>query len=342
MVRMNCACACTDATGERLAIEMLVSRAFASSRKYERDAIVLYSVYDGRILHTQKLSGDCVLTSGPCCMEWVDFDVRARPSQALQMLSELAPLAPVADQAWAHAPTSTMAPHMASQARKNHDECPSASIAGGRGALAGIPVLPRRQIGDEGRSSLLYVFDRDARVHLLLDGTIYLGCASAGHGRGIAVHVHSGGMSLTVLSHDDAGAVRASRVDMPLRDPAASLDMRSSMLHLRPVLQHLVQLSSALQEHLVLANDAAYLAGKAYNQLVRPRLVEWCEHLRDVSKRYATDTQLELMTTLTTGRAALATEQLLLHNVTEMVRLQWDTTLTRRTSSPWKKIPSRG
>ena len=57
--------------------------------------LLLYSVYDGRVLHTQRLAGEAALDRA--ALRWTALDAQEPVSQALRMLTLLAPLAPLED-----------------------------------------------------------------------------------------------------------------------------------------------------------------------------------------------------------------------------------------------------
>lgn len=265
-------------------------------------ALLLYSVYDGSVLYTRTLPYQPSGPGGSCSMQWIPLEATRVPSQALAMLAALAPLPPVEDvQAQpAHVRPIPGARHAVPAAPK-----PSAGIAQGDGVLAQLPALANAADDAEtAQTSLLYVLDDTGALSVFLDGTVCLGtCAVLAD----AVLVHAAPHRAAVLG------TSLAQVSLPLHGE------RLLAVH------HLAQLSTALQHELAHAADAVHCASQAWRTLARPRAAEWHTHLEDLAKRYAVDIGLELMTLVMTGRTAPASEQLLLHNLTEGVRFSTDT-----------------
>lgn len=343
---------CWSPEGERLALSVLVTRA-SSEASATASVLFVYSVYDGALLETHRLSEMGADAQEASSMQWAPLHVDSRvPSQALQMLSCLAPLPALTDPVRTNAPQNSMTAHLApgGLAARNQqaDARPSAKTAKGQCVLAHVPALPisateqgwvRPAAGDNVRTTprapdtdgtdgglaskgMLLVLDRAGHLFPFLDGAVSLGRISLGDMfpepvQGVMVTSSPEGTN--VLSMLTVGGQAAlARVALPLASPGTSPALRRSPLHLLPAVQQLAQLSTALRCHLAHALDAAYYSARAWNALARPRAVEWQRHLHDVSKRYATEADLELMVALMAGQTAPASEQLLMHNITEM------------------------
>lgn len=275
--------------GERIAVTLDATRDGAHAA-----ALVIYSVYDGAVHHTRRLDTEL----DPCSALWLPYTPPAVPSQALDMLRALAPLAVIAD-----APPDTRVARVG-----RTQERPSVSIAQGKGPLAHVPSLPidpcalgwvRRAAAGGARSaeaaSLLLVAT-PSHTHVFLDGTISLGS------------VRCGG---TLVGGDAAQVVLLDALAPRVLHLALAGDAVAKM----------AQLSTALHAHLAYASDAAHGARAAWLSTARPKAAEWRHHIYDVSKRHASDVRAELQLILLTGCTSPASEQLLLHNMTEGITL---------------------
>ncbi|WFD37032.1 hypothetical protein MCUN1_003924 [Malassezia cuniculi] len=285
--------------GERLAVTLDAVR--SEKEKTHAATLLIFSIYDGAVLHTRQINASL----DPCTALWLPYHHDHVPSQALDMLKALAPLAVVGDVAPAE--TRPGARPLAPAAER-----PSAHIPKGKGALSHVPTLPmdpaslgwvRRTALATSRAfpqakSLLLVADADGRIHILLDGTIGLGSTSAAGSLvgGDACRVCLVGRAITAL-------------ELPLESNAIIT---------------LAQLSTALHAHLAYASDAAFGARAAWLGIARPKAAEWRQHIHSVSKRHASDVRAELMMILMTGCTAPASEQLLLHNMTEGITLSME------------------
>jgi len=288
--------------------------------------LLLYSVYDGRVLHTQRLAGEAALDRA--ALRWTALDAQEPVSQALRMLTLLAPLAPLEDPTKPAAPTGLFGAQAARLAQRNSDTRPSSGISQGRGVLAHIPSLlqcpveagwrmretasaaPAAETPSKRTPALLYCIDGAGLLHVLLDGTIALGVVDMAHG---AVSLEATTASVSSICTDNDSY---TLVHVPLEPPTAAV-------------HHLAALSTALQFHFAHALDAAHYAAKAWLSLVRPRAAEWHTQLEDVAGRHGVDIVLELCALVTTGRASEAAEQLLLHNLTEGATISMETDAKR-------------
>lgn len=277
--------------GARLAL-----RVFASRDAAHASALLVYAVDDGAVLATQALP--CTHASATS-MAWIALEAPAAASQALAMLRTLAPLPPL-EPVGAPAGTHARMPHARAAPPA---AVPSAGMARGDGVLAQLPALARAA-GDE-HTSLLLVADGGHTLRVFLDGTVGLGaCALGGAGDGALMRAAATEASVLV---GDGAALAAVRVALPVR---AAL----------PAVMHLAELSTGVRHALAHAADAVASAAQAWRTLARPRAAEWHAQLEDLSKRYAVDLGVELMTLVMTGRGGPASEQLVLHNLTEGVR----------------------
>lgn len=271
--------------GARLALTLDGMRTSADMHA-RAAALQLFSVYNGAVLHTHAL-GACSVD--PCTALWLPYAPADVPSQALDMLAALAPLpalAPVAPEP---------RPLAAARQPAGAAERPSAQIPRGKGALARVPALPGRAA-----TSLLAIADAHA-THLFLDGTIFLGSVPGSGGALIG----GDAADLALLAPELAGAT--------LRLPLVGSTQYA--------VSALAQLSTAMHTLLAYACDACDAARHAWLHGARPKAAEWRHHMYDVSKRHASDVRAELMLALVTGSTAPASEQLLLHNMTEGMTL---------------------
>lgn len=273
--------------GERLALTLDGLRTSADMHAHAA-ALQLFSVYDGAVLHTHAL-GACSVD--PCTALWLPYAPADVPSQALDMLAALAPLPALAPVAPEPRPLAARQPAGA------HSR-PSAQIPRGTGALARVPALPGRAA-----TSLLAITDAHA-THLFLDGTICLGSVPSGGG---------GGSTLIGGDATELALLAPALVGATLRLPLVGSTQYA--------VSALAQLSTAVHTHLAYACDACEVARHAWMHGARPKAAEWRHHMYDVSKRHASDVRAELMLALVTGSTAPASEQLLLHNMTEGITL---------------------
>ncbi|WFD31011.1 hypothetical protein MSPP1_002040 [Malassezia sp. CBS 17886] len=313
----------------------------------------VYSVYNGDLVHARTAPTHVAAAEAACSMQWVRMDVDPLPLQSLSMLQRLAPLPPL-DDALRHAAPAA-GPGLSARGaggRHTQDACPSRAIREGRGALAGIPALwqlpeemhwladsrssrPRASDVHEGDSAtharhpytLLFILDPRAELHVFLDGTIHLGTVPVGAAVGgrcpdSSALVAGDAAHATVLLADGARAAGSSApaasaqalasVTLPLA--SVTLPLASSRLY---AVQTLAEVGTALQFQLAHASDAAHFAAQQWVDVVRPRACEWHEHIDRVARQYGVDVGMELMTLCVAGRISPATEQLLLHSLTE-------------------------
>jgi len=259
-------------------------------------ALLVYSVYDGAVLHTHHTP--CGAVPEHSAMQWIALEAPAVPSQALDMLAQMPPLVPL------HSPLDDKGSWIgAAQHRARPSEPrPSEGMANGTGVLAQIPALAHNTL------SLLVCADDPGRLGMWLDGTVPL------H----APELAPGVLSLAATPHD-----------------ASLLLAKDSSLHVvhmplawDDALVHLARLSTAARASLAHAMDAAFLAAQAYHRLVRPRCDEWRAHWDDTAARHGVDLVHEWMALVVGGRASPACEHLLVH-LTEGATLAMETDAKR-------------
>ncbi|WFC99118.1 ATP-dependent DNA helicase yku80 [Malassezia yamatoensis] len=287
---------CWSPDGGRLAVRISVSR-----NDIHCSAILLYRVDDGKKLSTQILPSQA---EAKASMHWIKIDAPVVKSQALRMLNHLAPLPTLAV---VGQPTGAHSRAAGAKSVGNQD-LPSSKIALGEEVLAKIPALPQLHGNDSKEPiSLLYVTDDGRDLHAFLDGTLWIGACQISQAQdGVIINAPS-------LSHVSTLVDDGNQLCL--------CDCQLALCETLPAVVHLAKLSTAVQSELAQAMDAIACASQAWQKLARPRALEWQNHLHDLSKRYAVDLGIELMALVMTGRGGPASEQLLLHNLTEGVNL---------------------
>ncbi|WFD19082.1 hypothetical protein MCAP1_001302 [Malassezia caprae] len=299
---------CWSPDGERLAVRLALTHT-ADEHTQHAVALLVYSVYDGAVLHTHHTPCDAVPQHS--ALQWIALGAPAVPSQALDMLAQLPPLAPLPSPLDDKGSWIGAAQHRARPSELR----PSEGMAKGTGVLAQVPALAHTSA-----LSLLVCADDPGRLGLWLDGTVPL------H----APELPPGMLSLAATAHD-ASLLLAEHGTLRIHHMPLGWD---------DALVHLARLSTAARASLAHGMDAAFLATQAYQRLVRPRCDEWRAHWDDTAARHGVDLVHEWMALVLGGRASPACEHLLVH-LTEGTTLAMETD-TKRSLKSLRRLAATG
>jgi len=264
-------------------------------------ALLVYSVYDGAVLHTHHTPCDAVPQHS--ALQWVAVEAPGVPSQALDMLDQMPALTPLRS-AIDDKPTWLGA---AQHRARPSEPPPSHGMATGTGVLAQVPALAHG--AQASQLSLLVCADDPGRLGVWLDGTVPLHAPEL---------VPGAVLSLAATPHD--ASLLLARED--------TLHIHHLPLAWDDALVHLARLSTAARASFVHAMDAAFHASQAYHLLVRPRCDEWRAHWDDAAARHGVDLVHEWMALVVGGRASPACEHLLVQ-LTEGTTLAMETDAKR-------------
>ncbi|WFD22681.1 hypothetical protein MEQU1_001356 [Malassezia equina] len=265
-------------------------------------ALLVYSVYDGAVLHTHHTLCDHAVHAS--AMQWIAIEAPSVPSQALHMLEKMPPLAPLPSVLDDKAGYIGAAQHRA----KPSEPLPSQGVLKGTGTLAHIPSLSKTDPASS--LSLLVCADDRGCLAVWLDGTVPLHAPQLPPDWDV--------LSMAASPHD-ASALLAHGADVQVHHLPLAWDEG----HV-----HLARLSTAVRACLAHAMDAASLATQAWQRLVRPRCDEWRAHWEDTATRHGVDLVHEWMALVVGGRASPACEHLLVH-LTEGTTMAMETDAKR-------------